>query len=128
MPRLIYVVVSLSALLLNACSPISQPPSSPLPQSGNQQSAWIAKDLGLKQCEQLSAQDALDRTQQLLRRNQINIFAAYCADDGMMRVQLCGAPQGKLGLYKIKHAELAQAEALGFKPVQAREYQPIKCS
>lgn len=126
MPKIIYLTTCLSALLLSACSPNMQP--SPMPPTSNQQSVWIAKDLGLKQCEQLSAQDSLDRMQQKLHRNQIKTLTAYCADDGMMRVQMCGAPQGKLGLYKIKQAQLAKAQSLGFQQVQARQYQQIKCS
>ncbi len=126
MPRIMLLTASLSALLLSACSSSIQP--SPMPQAGNQQSTWVAKDLGLKQCEQGSAQDALNSTQQILKQHQIKISSAHCADDGMMRVQVCGAPQGKLGLYKIKQAQLGKAQSLGFQQVQARQYQQVECA
>ena len=120
----------LSTLLLNACTSTTPATHSALGshhKPSPHKSVWIAKDLELNQCEQRSAQDALDRAQQQLRQNQIATSSAYCANDGMMRVQLCGAPQGKLGLYKIKQTKLAQAQALGFKPVHAREYPPVAC-
>src|SRR5690606_12658640 len=126
MPKIIHLTACFSALLLSACSPSMQP--SPMPPTSNQQAIGIAKDVGVKQCEPLSAQDSLDRMQQGLHKNQIKTLTTYCADDGMMRVQMCGAPQGKLGLYKIKQAQLAKAQSLGFQQVQARQYQQIKCS
>lgn len=117
----------LTTILLSACSSSTQSTKAHQTDQSTQ-SIWVAKDLDLKQCEQLSAQDALDRTQQLLKQNHITVSTASCADDGMMRIQLCGSPQGKLGLYKIKQSQLGKAQSLGFKHVQSRQYQSIACS
>lgn len=119
------IATLLSTALLSACTS-NTPATHPIATSQHD-SVWVAKDLELNQCQQLSAQEALNRTQQLLKQNNIDVSTAHCANDGMMRVQLCGAPQGKIGLYKIKQMGLAQAQSLGFMPVPARKYQPIKC-
>lgn len=113
----------LSALLLAGC----QSAPSPMPE-GSHQPVWVAKDLGLKQCEQTSAKTALKNTESVLSQKQVQVLAAHCADDGMMRVQVCGASQGKLGIYKIAAFQLKTAQSLGFKEVKDSQYQSLNCS
>ncbi|WP_034279250.1 hypothetical protein [Alkanindiges illinoisensis] len=95
---------------------------------GNHQPVWVAKDLGLKQCEQSASNNALNKTQQSLDQNQVQVLNAHCADDGMMRTQVCGAVQGKLGIYKIAAFQLEKAQSLGFKQVQENQYKQVACS
>ncbi len=116
-------IALLSTALLTGCQ------SSPSQQhDANHQSAWVAKDLSLKQCEQTSAKDALDKNGDLLRQKQVQVLDTHCADDGMMRIQVCGASQGKMGVYKIAAFQMEQAESLGFKQVKEDQYQQIDCS
>lgn len=128
MQKICFTLALLSVVSLSACQ--SSAPSVDLynQSSSENQAVWISKDLGLRQCEQASGQDALDRTQQTLNQSNLSVLTAHCADDDIMRVQVCGAPQGTLGIYKIKQAHLAKAQSLGFKQVQARQYQQIPCS
>ncbi|XID75467.1 hypothetical protein ACF3NA_02695 [Alkanindiges sp. WGS2144] len=111
-----------TALLIGCQSSPSQP------NEDSHQPLWVAKDLDLKQCEQASGNDALNKTQQSLDQSQIQVLGAHCVDDGMMRTQMCGASQGKLGIYKIAAFQLEKAQSLGFKQVQEDQYKPVACS
>lgn len=115
--------VLLSLLALTACQ--SMPDSS---TNGQYQAAWIAQDLGLKQCEPASAKQALSTREQQLAQQQIQVLDAHCASDGMMRVQLCGSAQGTQGVFKIAASQLQKAQSLGFQPVQEKQYPSIACS
>lgn len=113
----------LSTILLVGCQ--SFPSAMP---EGSHQPVWVAKDLGLKQCEQTSAKAALKNTENLLSQKQVQVLSVHCADDGMMRTQVCGAAQGKMGIYKIAAFQLETAQSLGFKEVKDNQYQSVKCS
>lgn len=113
----------LGTALLAGC----QSSPSQLPE-GSHQPIWVAKDLGLKQCEQVSSKEALKKTQSILDQNQVQVLGAHCADDGMMRTQVCGAAQGKLGIYKIASFQLETAQSLGFKQVKEDQYKSVNCS
>jgi hypothetical protein len=45
----------------------------------------------------------------------IPVLAREKKSDGMMRIQLCGAPTGTMNTYKIPANRLSDAEKLGFK-------------
>lgn len=128
MQKISFTLALLGVVLLSACQ--SPTPSVDLynQSTSENQAAWVSKDLGLKQCEQASGQDALNRTQQILHQSNLSVLTAHCANDDIMRVQVCGAPQGTLGIYKIKQAHLTKAQSLGFKQVQATQYQQSPCS
>lgn len=51
----------------------------------------------------------------------VNVLAARCASDGRMRVQMCGAADGRLGVFEIAAAERERAAAAGFRAVAADE-------
>ncbi|RYY78729.1 MAG: hypothetical protein EOO69_09560 [Moraxellaceae bacterium] len=113
----------LATALLSGCQ--SSPVQS---EAGSHQPVWVSKDLGLKQCEQSSSKQALQQTQSILDQAQVQVLRAHCADDGMMRTQVCGAPQGKLGIYKIAAFQLDTAQSLGFQQVKEDQYKSVKCS
>lgn len=46
---------------------------------------------------------------------KIEVFSAENKHDGMMRIQLCGAPTGFNNVYEIKQSDLDAAIKLGFK-------------
>lgn len=123
MQKLSFTLMMLASALFTGCESLPSTSS-----SDSHQPMWVAKDLGLKQCEQRSGQEALARMQQSLDQQQIQVLDAHCASDGMMRTQVCGAPQGKLGIYKISAFQLEKAQALGFKQVQDNQYQQVSCS
>lgn len=115
--------VLLSLLTLTACQVMPDSAA-----NHQHQAAWVSQDLGLKQCEQASAKQALSTREQQLAQQQIQVLDAHCASDGMMRVQLCGSAQGTLGVFKIAASQLQKAQSLGFKAVQENQYQGIACS
>ena len=123
MKKTIFTLALFGITVLTGCQ------SSPSqPSEGSHQPLWVAKDLGLKQCEQSAGNDALNKIQQILDQSQVQVLNAHCADDGMMRTQLCGAAQGKLGVYKIAAFQLDKANLLGFKQVQENQYKQVACS
>lgn len=120
---LLISAVLLGAILLAGCQYAADPSN-----ANSLQPVWVGQDLGLKQCGQTLGNDALRQRQQSLGQNQVQVFSAHCADDGMMRIQRCGASQGRLGIYKIAAFQLTKAQSLGFKQVQANQYQQVACS
>lgn len=123
MKKTTFTLALLGIAVLTGCQ--SSPSQS---GEGSHQPVWVAKDLGLKQCEQAAGNDALNKTQQSLDQSQVQVLNAHCADDGMMRAQVCGAAQGKLGIYKIAAFQLEKAQSLGFKQVQENQYKQVACS
>lgn len=45
----------------------------------------------------------------------IQVFNKYNRNDGLMRIQVCGAPTGDSNVYEIKKDDLEKALKLGFK-------------
>ena len=76
-------------------------------------SVEVARSLGTVQCEPDSG--ALNRLERELTSAGIQVLARSEADDGMMRIALCGSGDGRLGIFTIPGSQLAQAEALGFR-------------
>ena len=94
--------ISSLLLLLTGCSS--------LPES--QAHIQISKSLNGKQCETQGTD--LSVLKQQLQAKHIRIYAESVGDDGMMRAQVCGAPDGKIAIFRIDQTQLAQAQALGF--------------
>lgn len=123
MQKILALGLLLSVLSVTGCQS--------MPDSANHtqhQAAWITQDLGLKQCEPASAKQALSTREQQLTQQQVQVLEAHCASDGMMRVQLCGSPQGTRGVFKIAASQLQKAQSLGFQAVTENQYQSIACS
>lgn len=45
----------------------------------------------------------------------INIIDSHPANDGKMRIQVCGAATGNINVFEINHEDLEKAQRLGFK-------------
>lgn len=45
----------------------------------------------------------------------ISIFSKTKKNDGLVRIQMCGAPTGRANVYEISQKDLPKAKALGFK-------------
>lgn len=81
-------------------------------------SVEVFKSLNTRQCE-VSIGD-FSRLQQQLETNKIRVYAATVGHDGMMRIQVCGAPDGKIAIFKINAKQQEQAQKLGFKMYEAK--------
>lgn len=73
----------------------------------------IAKADGSLQCG-LSAGKSLE---QMAKDDLpgIKILASEKKNDGLMRIQSCGAETGMLNTYKIRHQDLSKAQKAGFR-------------
>ncbi|HEX4926213.1 MAG TPA: hypothetical protein VFV50_19120 [Bdellovibrionales bacterium] len=71
----------------------------------------VYKPDGSKQCEGGGIELA-DMEKQL---KGIKVLAREKANDGKMRIQMCGADTGQLNVYEIPAGDLAKAQKAGFK-------------
>lgn len=72
----------------------------------------VAKPDGSQQCEATSG-IPLDRMAQDL--SGIQIYRQFKANDGMMRIQVCGAPTGMYNVYEIDAKNRQKALDVGFE-------------
>lgn len=74
----------------------------------------VAKTLGSRQCE--AGGTTLEALRTELERAGVRVARAACGSDGRMRVQRCGASDGRIGLFEIAAADREAAARLGFAP------------
>ncbi|MFN8945806.1 MAG: hypothetical protein ACK5WZ_14410 [Pseudobdellovibrionaceae bacterium] len=72
----------------------------------------VAKLDGTLQCNQGKQIPLAEMAKQLAG---IQIFSEKNLNDGLMRIQVCGAPTGQNNVYEIPKSELKKAVGLGFK-------------
>ena len=72
----------------------------------------VYKPDGSLQCGQGKAIPIADMQKDL---KDIKVFSSFNKNDGMMRIQVCGAPTGNSNVYEIDRKDLAAAVKLGFK-------------
>ncbi|WP_130802270.1 hypothetical protein [Acinetobacter ihumii] len=82
------------------------------PHADSSKQIQVAKSLQGKQCEQQALN--ISELKQQLEVQHIHIYTESVGHDGMMRPQVCGAPDGKIAIFNIDQKQLAQAQALGF--------------
>jgi hypothetical protein len=73
---------------------------------------FVYKADGSLQCGQGSRIAPEDMKKEL---GAIQVFSAENKSDGMMRIQVCGAPTGMVNVYEIDQKNLEAALKLGFK-------------
>lgn len=102
--------------LLAACA--AQPAAAPATPTVS-----VTKSLGGKQCEAGGASLAALAAQ--LTQAGVRVMRQACGDDGRIRPAVCGAPDGRIGIFTIPAAQQAQAAQQEFTPLaalaQARE-------
>lgn len=76
------------------------------------QRVFIYKPDGSLQCGQAGKTDLEVMKKEL---GSIEVFSSANKHDGMMRIQLCGAPTGYNNVYEISSSDLEAALKLGFK-------------
>lgn len=74
----------------------------------------VYKETGEKQCGQ-QAGSHIDKVKEILIKNKITVLDAKTQDDGMMHIQVCGAPTGQIHVFSIPKASAKRALGLGFK-------------
>lgn len=83
--------------------------------NSSEQLIQIYKPLGTKQCEQDDPQQNLTQIRQQLLTDHIQVHSAHIAQDGQMRIALCGAADGKIAVFEISDIQLQRSKALGFE-------------
>ncbi len=72
----------------------------------------VYKADGTLQCNQGKQISLSEMAKQL---SGIQVFSQSNLNDGMMRIQVCGAPTGQCNVFEIPKTELKKAIGLGFK-------------
>lgn len=107
MTRLCAQVVVLASALLVACG-------APAARQEAAASVQVVKSLGGRQCEPGGM--TLDALAAQLAGAGVMVQRRACGSDGRMRPAVCGAPDGRIGLFTIPAAQQAQAASLQFAP------------
>ena len=99
--------VLLAGIALAACAATSAP------------RVQVVRSLEGRQCE--GGGLTLAELQARLVAAGVKPAAAQCASDGRMRVQMCGAADGRLAVFDIEAADRDRAAAAGFRALAADE-------
>ena len=78
---------------------------------------------GSLQCDTKSEDNSLDRMQAELVANDIQIYKAYKSNDGLIHIQICGSPTGKINVFDINEQDVDKAQAMGFELIAQGELQ-----
>lgn len=73
----------------------------------------VYKVKGSLQCDSASGVGYLEMQQELTNAG-IEVLEASESHDGLIRVQVCGAPDGLINVFSIRQNQLSEAQALGF--------------
>lgn len=75
----------------------------------------VFKSMGSLQCS--GGGVSLAALQAQLAAANVQVRSAECGTDGQPVPTLCGAPDGRIGIFEISAAQDAAAAAAGFKPL-----------
>lgn len=81
-------------------------------EKSSSKNVLVFKYDGTKQCGE-GQEISLDAMSRQLR--DIKIISMSKKHDGMMRIQVCGAPTGHANVYEISDKDLAKAKSYGFQ-------------
>jgi hypothetical protein len=95
-----------------------------LPACGDEKkiepSVKVYKDLGSVQCGDGSGSITPPETMKKdLLKAGIMVRSFSCGLDGLVRLPMCGLPDGKINIFEIPNNKLGQAQALGFKDLRS---------
>ena len=75
----------------------------------------VQKPLGTLQCQDNdNTEHRFIQLSTQLKEAEIKIASAAISHDGLSRPTVCGAADGKIGLFKIPSTQLQQAQQLGY--------------
>ena len=80
--------------------------------SGSQARVKVYKYDGTMQCGMGKAISISDAQKEL---NGMTVYSADNKSDGLMRIQVCGAPTGRANVFEIDQSSAEKAAAKGFK-------------
>ncbi|OFZ18259.1 MAG: hypothetical protein A2X94_07415 [Bdellovibrionales bacterium GWB1_55_8] len=83
--------------------------------SSSAERAWVMIPDGSKQCGFESGIE-IKSSEVILKKAGIRVEKTQKSTDGMMHIQMCGAPTGAVHGFLIDKSQVAEAEKLGFTP------------
>jgi hypothetical protein len=121
-----YFAVLLSLLFVTACSTTNCGNERRFNSAKNEENAKMTLDKGalnMKKVKVAKADGTLQCSQGKLiplvemqkELKNITVFSSLNQNDGMMRIQVCGAATGNHNVYEILESDLSKAQALGFQ-------------
>ncbi|WP_343315101.1 hypothetical protein AAIB41_16540 [Brucella sp. BE17] len=78
-----------------------------------QENVAVSKTLGTRQCEQGQG-DALEKLSDALTQAGVKVLSKKQGHDGKSHISVCGAPDGRTGIFSIPAAQVGKAESVGF--------------
>ncbi len=82
---------------------------------GEEASSQVFKTMGSLQCS--GGGVSLSALQAQLTAANVQVRSAACGTDGAFPPAVCGAPDGRIGIFEISPAQAEAAAAAGFKPL-----------
>lgn len=121
-----YFLVLLSLLFVTACSTTNCGNERRFNSAKNEENAKMTLDKGalnMKKVKVAKADGTLQCSQGKLiplvemqkDLKDITVFSSLNQNDGMMRIQVCGAATGNHNVYEIAESDLEKAKSYGFK-------------
>jgi uncharacterized lipoprotein YajG len=113
-----FYILTLSLFIMTSCSskPCREVNTKDIPEEFqnpvSKKSVFVYKYDGTKQCGE-GQEVSLDAMSKQLRN--IKILSMTKKNDGMMRIQVCGAPTGQANVYEIEAENLKKAKEFGFQ-------------
>ncbi len=77
------------------------------------ETVWVMRLDGALQCGMAQPQSLEAGAQELMKAG-VKVLEQRKQDDGKMRIQVCGAPQGTGNAYRIARRDVKRAKKLGF--------------
>lgn len=106
MHKLLISVLAFGAL--NACTGFQRIPTEPR--------SSVYKYVGSVQCG--GGGTPLSAMMRQLSEGEVPVLDVSCGTDGKMYMAVCGAADGRIGIFDVAEAELPAAAALGFAPLR----------
>jgi DnaJ-class molecular chaperone len=82
---------------------------------GEEDGSQVFKSMGSRQCS--GGGVSLATLQAQLATANVQVHSAACGTDGMATSAVCGASDGKIGIFEISPAQAGAAAAAGFAPL-----------
>ena len=114
-PLVVLVLISMGM----ASKKTETPPSVAAAPAAAEESLWVAREDGSKQCE--GGATAIDVASSEAQSAGIKVLESKKMSDDMMHMSVCGASTGKLNAIRIPRSDLEKARKLGFQAVNSSQ-------
>ena len=110
-----HILLIASAFALSSCG-----------GGGDEPSAFVYRSLESHQCT--GGGRTLSEVQAMLVGAGVSVRSAQCGNDGIGRPAVCGADDGRIGIFEIPQSQSGAASSAGFPSVSGIPYTVTPCS